>query len=202
MPLVYYHNSEGREVGVWRADEPEEFFAEALHAARFSICDGNAIAHPEKRLQWFASRYLLATLYPDPITRYLGRKPQLYKGPELSISHSKRLVGVMIGAKIAGIDLQWADPKLEVVAEKFLCDNDLNVFNAIPSLQRLTMIWAVKEAVFKHYGTGLPFRQIALTAYDEDHKEAQVRVFRKEKYHVHRIAIAEVEETIVAFLID
>lgn len=202
MPLVYYHNSEGREVGVWQAEEPEEYFAKALLTEGFSIHLGNAIAHPEKRLQWFASRFLLVTLYPDPITLYDGRKPLLHKGPKLSISHSKRMVGVMIGDQVAGIDLQWADPKLTLVAGKFLCGNDLNIFPAMANLQKLTIIWAVKEAVFKHYGTGLPFRQIALTAYSEDLKEVQARVFRKEKYHMHRIALAEVEETVVAFLIE
>lgn len=200
MPLVYYQSLQRAEVGVWSIEEPEQFFYAALEEMDFPMEIGLAIRHPEKKLQWFASRYLLSRLYPHAITLVDGRKPYLFNGPHVSISHSQQLVAVMIGEAMAGVDLQWPDPKLEKVAPRFTSPEEcLRVALGSP-LDTLTAIWAIKEAVFKHYGTELPFRQIEIKDYDHQTSLAHVQVFKNDRKALHSVSVHWVGKTVVAFI--
>jgi phosphopantetheinyl transferase len=202
MPLVYYHSKAGAELGLWQALEPEQQFREWLTSVHFPLDDGLRIVHAEKRLQWMASRYLMCTLYPGAITRYADRKPYLFNGPHISISHSRNMVGVMLGEKMAGLDLQWPDPKLRKVAPRFASEQELAVLQGMDELWALATLWAIKEAIFKHYGTGLPFRQIVLKRYDPETKQAAVQVLRKGILLPHNLLVRNVGGTVLAFLCD
>ena len=58
MPLFYQHNiNENTKLGIWKIEEPEAFFVQAVPLKR-------EITHPHKRLQHLAGRYLLKTLFP------------------------------------------------------------------------------------------------------------------------------------------
>ena len=73
MALFYQHNiNESTKLGIWKIEEPEEFFLAEVPLNR-------AITHPHKRLQHLAGRYLLKYLFPDfPYTEIViadTRKP-------------------------------------------------------------------------------------------------------------------------------
>ncbi len=201
MPLVYYHEEFGNLLGVWRADEPEAFFAEKLSQIEYPCVEGQAINHPEKRLQWYASRHLLNVLHPEAITRYAGRKPGLRNGPAISITHSGLLAGVMVADRFAGLDLQWPDPKLEAVAPKFALHGEAELLPFESSVERLAGLWAIKEAIFKHYGTRMPFRQMELTQFDPHTATAQVHIHRNGKFHTHALRLITIEGSKLAYLL-
>src|ERR1700688_4889643 len=59
MPLFYQHNiNESTKLGVWRIEEPENFFLQRVPLK-------NNVTHPYKKLQHLAGRYLLPVLFED-----------------------------------------------------------------------------------------------------------------------------------------
>lgn len=78
-------------------------------------------------------------------------KPHLADGKHISISHSHNFAAVIISDKTVGVDLEWAREKIIRIATKFAA-------NEMPFLQNrsnddlilcLTVIWGVKESIFK-----------------------------------------------------
>jgi phosphopantetheinyl transferase len=202
MPLSYYRSYAGAEVALWKADEPLDFFRKALVDQAFPVDPGDAIKHPEKALQWYASRYLLTVMFPQAIQTYAHRKPQLFNGPEISFSHSKTTVAVMLSQKASGIDIQWADPKLELIMPKFTTLNECGMVQGKDPIEVLALIWAVKEAVFKRYVTGLPFKDIRIMRHDPIADLTKVRVRRGEKDVEHLLATPYLGDLALAYLIE
>ncbi len=202
MPLKYYRSHAGSEVALWEAEEPLSFFAEALHEQEFPTAPGSEIKHPEKVLQWYASRYLLCEVYPEAIQLYADRKPYLFNGPEISFSHSKRTVAVMISNKTTGIDIQWNDSKLKIISSRFTDLSEVKKVQAKSEIHALSLIWAVKEAVFKKYGTGLAFKDIHLLKHDPIADECSVAIKRMGESITHRLATPFLDDLALAYLIE
>lgn len=200
--MLYHYNKPGTEVAVWEADEDTSFFAGELEKLKFPTEAGEAVKHPEKRHQWFASRYLLCLLYPEAIALYNSRKPYLFNGPAVSFSHSGNTAGVMLGEKAAGLDLQWPDDKLRRISKRYTTSEETARTGIKDELKALTFIWSIKEAVFKYYGTELPFLQIEITRFDHSSNLAHVRIFRKGKTALHKVIATDSAGPVIAFVFE
>ncbi|CAL1517294.1 4'-phosphopantetheinyl transferase superfamily protein [Chitinophaga sp. MM2321] len=140
-------------LGVWKIEEQEDFFR-----ARVTI--SRDIHHLHKRLQHFAGRYLLVTLFPafpmHEITVTNSRKPVLTcDSYHFSISHCGDYVGAIVSTKAAvGIDIELVQDKIERVSHKFLSPAERSFIDPLHSLPHKTICWSAKEAMFKWYGLG------------------------------------------------
>ncbi len=202
MPLIYHHIDSRIQVAVWQTDEQERFFSDALKAADVPALIGRAVKHPEKRKQWLASRHLLEMLFPGAVQYYRGRKPYLLGGPFISLSHSENLVGVMLSRSPAGLDVQFPDEKLRRIAAKFTDTEEPERIGRGDEILSLTVVWAVKEAVFKTYGTLLPFRDIQISGFNAETGCCRAEVFREGRHHTHSITVTECAGAVVAFLTE
>ena len=166
MALFYQHNiNESTKLGIWKIEEPEEFFLAEVPLNR-------AITHPHKRLQHLAGRYLLKYLFPDfPYTEIViadTRKPYLpYEQYHFSISHCGNYAAAIVSNKQrVGIDIELPSPKIRKISHKFLNIEEREKFNITPTAYNtndklhlindklLTVLWSTKEAVFKWWGWG------------------------------------------------
>jgi 4'-phosphopantetheinyl transferase EntD len=202
MPLIYYRSVKNAEVALWKATEPTSFFRDELLNQSFPIVPGDTISHPEKLHQWFASRYLLCEIFPAAIQLYSDRKPYLFNGPHISFSHSQDVVAVMVSAYPAGIDIQWPDPKLSKISVRFANPTDLKIIHSTNELLDLNFIWSIKEAVFKTYGTQLPFKEISIESYDPVSDKALIKARRKGKTIEHQLEVAYVDEMCLAYVLQ
>ncbi|MEZ2440662.1 4'-phosphopantetheinyl transferase superfamily protein [Chitinophaga sp. RCC_12] len=140
-------------LGVWKITETENFFQEKVSISR-------AIHHPHKRLQHFAGRYLLVTLFPEfPIQEIMvthTRKPVLAgDSHHFSISHCGDYAAAIVSTKAAvGIDIEEVKPKIELVSHKFLSPSERAFIDPQQELSHKTICWSAKEAMFKWYGRG------------------------------------------------
>ncbi|WP_143307301.1 4'-phosphopantetheinyl transferase family protein [Chitinophaga vietnamensis] len=140
-------------LGVWKIGEQEDFFR-----ARVNISP--EIHHPHKRLQHFAGRYLLVSLFPEfPLheIRIAGsRKPVLScNSYHFSISHCGDYAAAIVSRKAAvGIDIEEVKPKIGLVAHKFLSPEEQAFIDPLHTLRHQTICWSAKEAMFKWYGHG------------------------------------------------
>lgn len=78
-------------------------------------------------------------------------KPNLLDGKMISITHSFEFSAIIVSDQIAGIDLEMQREKIITIADKFM-DTE---FEFLPKeknqdfIQKSTVIWGIKEAVFK-----------------------------------------------------
>ena len=154
MPLVYQQNINATtKLGVWEITETEDFFLKKVAVQR-------EIAHPHKRLQHLAGRYLLKMLYPDfPVELIMiadTRKPFL---PEeeyhFSISHCRNYAAVIISKDHrVGVDIEMINEKIERIIHKFLSAQEQEMLKNDSVNRVATLLWSVKESIFKWFGNG------------------------------------------------
>ena len=156
MPLIYHHQiNSATKIGVWHITEEENFFLNYVPLQR-------SITHPHKRLQHLAGRYLLRELFPEfPLSLIIiadTRKPFLEDDVfHFSISHCGDYAAAIVSTQNrVGVDIEIPHAKIEKIQHKFLSENEKNILNntAGDNIEKLTMAWSIKEAMFKWYGTG------------------------------------------------
>lgn len=159
MSLFYQHNiNAGTKLGIWRIEEPEEFYLSAVPVKR-------DVSHPGKRLQHLAGRFLLPHLFKDfPLSEILiadTRKPYLADEKyHFSISHCGSYAGVIASkTNRVGIDIELISPRIYNIVHKFVNEKEkvfLQEWEPLEQmhLQLTTVLWSAKEALFKWYGLG------------------------------------------------
>jgi phosphopantetheinyl transferase len=156
MPLIYHQqiNSDTK-IGVWHITEEENFFLNYVPLQR-------SITHPHKRLQHLAGRYLLRELFPEfPLSLIIiadTRKPFLQDDVfHFSISHCGNYAAAVVSTQNrVGVDIEIPHQKIEKIQHKFLSDKEKNILSETEGddIEKLTMAWSTKEAMFKWYGAG------------------------------------------------
>ena len=76
-------------------------------------------------------------------------KPHLKDGKHISISHSHQCSAIILSNHIAGIDLELRRDKIAIIADKFVDCGCVFDKNNPDYINKLTVNWGVKEAVFK-----------------------------------------------------
>jgi phosphopantetheinyl transferase len=195
MPIFFQQPvTESSRLGIWKIEETEEFF-------KGNVPQHRDVTHPHKRLQHLAGRFLLQFLQPDfpyDLIRIADtRKPFLAGEPyHFSISHCGDYAAAIISPNSrVGVDIEIPVPKLLTIANKFLSATEQTRFNLHAAIQkenedplhispgllnRLTVFWSAKEAVFKWYGEGgVDFRQDILLENIDEASETIDCTFRK-----------------------
>ena len=75
-------------------------------------------------------------------------KPFLANQKHISISHSHQFASIIVSNQPVGIDIEMQREKIIKIAKKFSAEV-LNIKNEQNYIQKLTQIWAAKEAIFK-----------------------------------------------------
>ena len=156
MPLIYNKQiNAATKIGVWHITEEENFFLKHVPLQR-------NITHPHKRLQHLAGRYLLRELFPEfPLSLIIiadTRKPFLKDDAfHFSISHCGDYAAAIVSTQNrVGVDIEIPHQKIENIQHKFLSkkEKELLIETDGGNIEKLTMAWGIKEAMFKWYGNG------------------------------------------------
>ena len=76
-------------------------------------------------------------------------KPHLSDGKHISISHSHEFSCICISDVIIGIDLEKLKEKTLKIAPRFMDVNHLENLSIEKQIEKATVIWGVKESIFK-----------------------------------------------------
>jgi len=76
-------------------------------------------------------------------------KPHLQDGTHLSISHSHGFSGVLISDQNVGLDIEQLKPKTLNIAGRYMEISHLENLSEADKLEKATIIWGIKECVFK-----------------------------------------------------
>ncbi len=137
---------------VWKVSEALEVLQKGIELTERSKTRFACMKSEMHRRAFLSVRHSLAAAgYSDSDLYYdeFG-KPNLRDGKHISISHSHEFSAVIISDEFVGIDLEWAREKIIRIAKKFavtefpfLDRNDADL------IEKLTVIWGIKECVFK-----------------------------------------------------
>lgn len=167
MPLVFCELIENQcHLALWEITESHSYFFELLPLDESTADELDAIQHPQKQLEWLASRYLIEIVTKEAQIEHNGVAKDEFGKPflentnvEISLSHTTKYVAVALHAnKPVGIDLEKPSSKLLNVAARYCTETEL--IHAGDNLQKLCVYWSGKEALYKLYGRKrLTFRE-------------------------------------------
>ena len=147
---------------LWNLTESIDSWIQLAEANAYSFSNNP----PNRRdIERFATFLLLKEIQMEDKIHYneFG-KPVLRDGRFISISHDKNFVGILLHESEVGLDIQTAEERIHRIASKFCNDKELAQFH---STEDRTAIWCTKEAIFKFFGTDVPFAEsITVTAID------------------------------------
>lgn len=142
-------------LGLWKLEEPTENLLSVIKLPVKEQKIFDQFTSPRRQKEWLATRALLQEIlgfYPEIKYNDVGH-PELQNAPyELSISHSKNFVGVLIHpSKHTALDIESTTRKIEHVATKFLSREELNFCHAVQRKAnfRLFIHWCAKETIYK-----------------------------------------------------
>ncbi len=143
-----------KNIFLWHLTESEEAWMDLAEKS------GNPFPNklPNRRdIERFATLLLLKEAKLEDQLHYneFG-KPVLSHGRFISISHDKNIVGIIIHEEEIGLDIQTVEERIHRIAHKFCNEDELNQFQ---STEERTAIWCTKEAIFKYFGTDVPFAE-------------------------------------------
>lgn len=143
---------------VWQITETESNLQVLLPSNEIDAKYLSKISHAEKRKEFFAARLALQALLEALKQPYEGLPKDEYDKPYLahlpyhiSISHTyDSAVAILHQTQATGIDIEPCRHKLWRIAHKFLNAHESAIVE--DSLEKLTLAWVAKEALYKLYG--------------------------------------------------
>ena len=152
MPL-WPHNIH-KDLHLWNLTESIESW---VHLAESNGYSFKNFPPNRRHIERFATFLLLKEIQLEGQIQYndLG-KPLLKDGRFISISHDKNFVGIILHESEVGLDIQTAEERIHRIASKFCNQTEITQFL---STEERTAIWCTKEAIFKFFGTDVPFAE-------------------------------------------
>jgi phosphopantetheinyl transferase len=133
-------------IGLWEIEESLEELLQLTEKISIPNCNTE-----KRKKEFLISRLLLNNMSPNSsITYNKFGAPELNNDNCISISHSKRLVAIIISKQQVGLDIEEISEKALRVSSKFISLNNLKDLTA----EKATLIWCCKEAVFKWHQKG------------------------------------------------
>ncbi len=187
MPKIYSHIiNPTTSLAIWHITEDEDFFLKKVPLK-------TNISHPHKRLQHLAGRYLLQEIVPDfpmDLIRIAHTRKPYIKGDShhFSISHCGNFAAAIVSRTFrVGIDIEMYTEKTLKILHKFLSEKEQVLANQLwiknkPEIinayfEVTTMLWSVKEAVYKWFGNGeMGFIQHMQINKMEGNKEGEIKM--------------------------
>ncbi|MEC8636623.1 MAG: 4'-phosphopantetheinyl transferase superfamily protein [Bacteroidota bacterium] len=170
---------------IWRIEEPLEQLKKGLNLAKadeIRLQKRKILSHQK---EFLASRRLLleAGIPPHSLSHDPNGIPRLESGQQLSITHTKNLSGIALGTKPLGIDIEVFRPKIRQIATRFLHNKESFALKDDHAIEKLTLIWTAKEALYKALNQkGIIFsEQLLVTPFQWGDKKGSAKVFFQRK---------------------
>ncbi len=140
-------------VAVWKITESVDELQSQLTLQESELIRLNSFRLDKRKLEFLATRCLLKeVLHEDPVISYLesGRPVLQNSNYNLSISHTKGYAAVALSnTKFSGIDIEHPSERVVKVYDRFVSKEENQFIPKDKELQYYTLIWCLKEAMYK-----------------------------------------------------
>ena len=206
MPISNHYNFISSNQLLWKLSETETELKNLLNPSTYSNSRLNLIKSTNQRKQFLGVQNLLKLLKISSDTLFYDNngKPHLSNNKFISISHSFDYCGVIISDTKVGIDIEKFRSKILNISKKFISESDRNLIK-LNSVENVTKVWTIKEAVFKAFGySGIDFKEnILIESINIEFDRAKVKIYKNEIIEYYNIEITNFSQYIcsVAYLI-
>ncbi len=174
---------------IWHISEADDFFERQVSIS------GKHIAHPKRRIEFLAGRFLLQQLNKDFPVHAIFKdeydKPQLPNQEfHFSISHSFPYVACVLSTQAAvGLDIQCWHKSIVALQTKFLSPSEQIYCANEP--KKITLAWTAKEAAYKYQGRrGVEFiEHLPITDWQEKEDLFNITINLKLLSPIHPITL-------------
>jgi len=170
-------NNSGSSLLVEEVDYSDEELLKIVDLNKHDETEYVKFKNYRRKKEWLAVRYLLKKLCKDDISINYNNdgKPQLSNGKNISISHSGKLIGIIVSDnKEIGLDIERISNKLDKIKHKYLNEFELDLVKKSNNyIETLTTFWCAKEAMYKLYSKkNLIFdEQLLIKSVDTENKK-------------------------------
>lgn len=146
MGVIFLKKEKICSIGVWEISESINELKALSDEVKF-----DQIKSENRKLEILAVRALLKEMCGNSKLDYNKYgAPILDNNKKISISHSKKLVAIIVSELKTGIDIEIISERVLKVRDKFLSYSD----NIDESQENLTIAWSTKECIFKWHQKG------------------------------------------------
>jgi phosphopantetheinyl transferase (holo-ACP synthase) len=168
MGLILLKKEKNQSLGIWEISESVNELKALTKGVKL-----DQIKSQKRKLEILAVSALLEKMCGNVKLDYNKYgAPILDNNKKISISHSKKLVAIIVSELKTGIDIEIISKRLLKIKDKFIskCDN-INY-----SQEDLTIAWSTKECIFKWHQKGnLNFKDdISIKSIDHSTKTIEV----------------------------
>ncbi|TYA70101.1 4'-phosphopantetheinyl transferase family protein [Seonamhaeicola marinus] len=194
-------------VKIWKISESFNELMQPLELTENSQNRVNGMKSEMHQRGFLSVRHLLRAFgYTDSDLYYDDwGKPYLKDGKQISITHSFNFSAMIVSDAVVGIDVEKQRDKISIIAHKFI-DYEEDYLNeaAQDYVQKLTVIWCIKESLYKLFATpGLSFKDHCLAIpFTLEEKETIAWVDYENKKHRYNIHFLEFEGFTCAYALS
>lgn len=136
---------------LWKITETYQWLYEKVLLDKQSSIRLNSMKSESHQKGFLAVRMLLQTIGYNDFDLFYDEfgKPHLKDGKNISISHSNDFSALVISDERVGMDLEEVKDKTLKIASRFMEMHHLENLSKTEQLQKATVIWGIKESVFK-----------------------------------------------------
>jgi len=192
---------------LWKLSETEIELNSHIDLSLSSISKLDLIKSSSQRKQFLGVQNLLKLHNVNNGSLFYDKngKPHLSNNKFISISHSFEYCGVIVSDVKVGLDIEKLRPKILNISKKFISESDWNLIK-LSSVENVTKVWTIKEAVFKAFGhKAIDFKKnIIITSINKKFNKASVSISNNQITENYNIEIYNFSQYLccVAKLID
>lgn len=201
MGIIIQHITEHCRWATWEITESLNELKSQMHNLKYDLSTIENYHSEERKKQWLAVRILTHKLVPHLKIRYNASGKPYLEGLAISISHSHQFIAVAVNpAGDVGIDLQILDQKVMRIQRKFA--NPKEIESIGESLHLTTLLWSVKEAMYKLYGDGSPYFEKDYDVRFNGLKRAECEMKYNEAYIQKEVELQHFKNFVIALVKD
>ena len=207
MPLYNPNDFIPINLFLWKLSETEIELNNHIDLSLSSISKLDLIKSSSQRKQFLGVQNLLKLHNVNNGSLFYDKngKPHLSNNKFISISHSFEYCGVIVSDVKVGLDIEKLRPKILNISKKFISESDWNLIK-LSSVENVTKVWTIKEAVFKAFGhKAIDFKKnIIITSINKKFNKASVSISNNQITENYNIEIYNFSQYLccVAKLID
>ena len=199
MPVSVINDSISNDLLLWKLSETETQLSNLLNISLSSKSKLDLIKSSSQRKQFLGVQNLLNLhkIKNDMLSYDDNGKPHLLNNKFISISHSFDYCGVIVSNVKVGLDIEKFRSKILNISKKFVSESDLGLIK-LNSIENVTKVWSIKEAVFKAFGHNeIDFKKnIIIKSVNKEFNKANVLIFKNEISENYSIEIYNFSEYI------
>ena len=199
MPVSVINDSISNDLLLWKLSETETQLSNLLNISLSSKSKLDLIKSSSQRRQFLGVQNLLNLhkIKNDMLFYDDNGKPHLLNNKFISISHSFDYCGVIVSNVKVGLDIEKFRSKILNISKKFVSESDLSLIK-LNSIENVTKVWSIKEAVFKAFGHNeIDFKKnIIIKSVNKEFNKANVLIFKNEISENYSIEIYNFSEYI------